>query len=155
MSQKLTTRELMYSIRRALRLRYDTVEERRAGKRYGHWGLTLTDSRDYIKKHVNVPRGQGIKADALLQQLLAVMRKEERRPLLEQRLLDYKLKVYTQEIRSRGGETSIRGKTANTYVPAHRRPGRRPAAAAGRWVAPLQQPVRCPARPFGVPVRTG
>lgn len=76
---KLTTRELMYAIRRALRLRYDSAEERRAGKHYSHWGLTLTNSRDYIKAHSGVPRGQGIEADALLQQMLAVMRKEERR----------------------------------------------------------------------------
>jgi hypothetical protein len=114
---KMTTRELMYAIRRALRLRYSTAEERRSyGKGCHCYGYTLTDCRDYVREHANVPRGQGIKADALLQQLLAVMRKEERRPLLEQRLLDYKLKVYTQEIRSRGGETSIRGKTANTYL---------------------------------------
>ncbi|MEN6304895.1 MAG: hypothetical protein ABFD96_19345 [Armatimonadia bacterium] len=123
MSQKLTTRELMYAISRALRMRYDSVERRRAGRGWREGSLTLTDCRDYLKAHVKVPRGQGIEADALLQRLLPLWRqRSEPKALwfpavpLARRLRDYKLKVYTQEIRSRGGETSIRGKVANTYL---------------------------------------
>jgi hypothetical protein len=113
---KLTTRELVYAITRALRLRYDSVERRRAGRGWVEGNLTLTDCRDYLKAHVKVPRGQGIEADALLQRLLPVWRQKAEPVPLARRLRDFKLKVYTDEIRLRGGETSIRGKVANTYL---------------------------------------
>lgn len=107
------TRELIYDVRRALRLGYNTPEQRRSCRLPASvWNKTFAMER--VKAHVSLPRGTTKAVEQVILQLLPY-----REPVpvsLAQRRRAFILATYRQEIRRRGGEIRIRSRSGTAEL---------------------------------------
>ena len=101
-------RELAYSIRQALRLRWETPEQRRRSGSSRNYlsALTKAEAMRWVRSHMTLPHGTKAEVESLV---LALSPYRPANRSLQDRRRAFIQASYTDEIALRGGETRIVG----------------------------------------------